>query len=44
LLDGGKWSSKLGMDALIEHNTPEDVAGGVYGQIVAFMKRPRPAG
>jgi hypothetical protein len=28
------------VDALIEHDTPEAVAGGVYGDIVAYMKRP----
>jgi hypothetical protein len=36
----GKWSSKLGRDVDIEHDTPEDVAGGVYGEVLAIMKRP----
>ncbi len=40
LLPTGMWSSKLGEDVLIEHDTPEDVAGGVYGAIFQFMKRP----
>lgn len=40
LLPSGKWSSKLGKAALIEHDTPEDVAGGVYGDIYQYMKRP----
>lgn len=40
LLPTGKWSSKLGEDVLIEHDTPEDVAGGAYGTIFQFMKRP----
>jgi len=38
----GRWSSKLGRDVDIEHDTPFDVAGGVYGEIVQFMKRPIP--
>lgn len=42
LLPNGKWSSKLGADVLIEHDTPEDVTGGVYGSLVQFMKRPLP--
>jgi hypothetical protein len=25
----------------IEHGEPEDVAGGVYGDVVQFMKRAR---
>jgi hypothetical protein len=40
LLPTGKWSSKLGQDALIEHDTPEDIAGGIYGAVIQFMKRP----
>lgn len=43
LLPSGKWSSKLGADALIEHDTPEDVAGGLYGSLLQFMTRPLPA-
>jgi hypothetical protein len=42
LLASGRWSSKLGTDALIEHDTPEAVAGGVYGTIFQFLKRPLP--
>jgi hypothetical protein len=41
LLDG-KWSSKLGDYEDIEHNTPEVVAGPLYGRVVCFLKRPRP--
>ena len=44
LLPSGKWSSKLGVDVLIEHDSPEAVAGGAYGEIVQFMKRPLSAG
>lgn len=40
LLPTGKWTSKLGEDVLIEHDSPEDVAGGVYGAVFQFMKRP----
>jgi hypothetical protein len=39
-LVNGKWTSKLGEDVDIEHDTPEDVAGGIYGEVVEIMKRP----
>jgi hypothetical protein len=39
-LPSGEWTSKLGEWELIEHGTPDDVGGGVYGSIVQFMKRP----
>jgi hypothetical protein len=39
-LPSGKWTSKLGRAEDIEHDTPEDVADGVYGSVVQFMKRP----
>ena len=42
--DSGLWTSKLGRGELIEHDTPEAVAGGVYGSISQFMKRPVPTG
>jgi hypothetical protein len=35
----GKWTSKLGEDVDIEHDAPEDVAGGIYGEVVGVMKR-----
>jgi len=35
----GKWSSKLGKAEDIEHDTPDDVAGGVYGEVVEILKR-----
>jgi hypothetical protein len=35
----GKWTSKLGRREDIEHDTPHDVSGGVYGKVVVFMKR-----
>ena len=36
-LPNGKWSSKLGKAEDIEHDSPDDVAGGVYGEVVLFM-------
>jgi hypothetical protein len=36
----GKWSSKLGKEQDIEHDAPDDVAGGLYGEVVQIMKRP----
>jgi hypothetical protein len=38
-LPNGKWTSKLGRDVDIEHDTADDVAGGVYGEVVQIMKR-----
>lgn len=38
-LPSGKWTSKLGKSIDIEHDTPDAVAGGVYGELVQFMKR-----
>lgn len=35
----GKCSSKLGKAEDIEHDTPDDVAGGVYGEVVQIVKR-----
>ncbi len=39
-LPDGRWTSKLGGAEDIEHDTAEDVAGGVYGEVVQFMRRP----
>jgi hypothetical protein len=39
-LPNGKWTSKLGKAEDIEHDTPHDVAGGIYGEVVQIMKRP----
>jgi hypothetical protein len=39
-LPDGRWTSKLGKAEDIEHDSPDDVAGGVYGEVVEFMKRP----
>ena len=38
-LPNGAWSSKLGKAEDIEHDTPDDVAGGIYGEVVEIMKR-----
>jgi hypothetical protein len=42
-LPGGRWTSKLGALEDIEHETPDDVVGGVYGAIFGFMKQPLPS-
>ena len=42
-LPNGKWTSKLGKAEDIEHDSPDDVAGGIYGEVVQFMRRPRPS-
>jgi hypothetical protein len=39
-LPDGKWTSKLGRAEAIEHDTPEDVAGGLYGEVQEYVKRP----
>jgi hypothetical protein len=39
-LGNGKWTSKLGALADIEHDTLDDIAGGDYGEVVEIMKRP----
>ena len=39
-LTNGKWTSKLGRCEDIEHDTPDDVADGVYGEVMQFMQRP----
>jgi hypothetical protein len=38
-LPGGKWTSKLGKAEDIEHDTPDVVAGGIYGEVVEIMRR-----
>lgn len=39
-LPSGKWTSKLGGNVDIEHDTPDVLAGGVYGEVFAIMRRP----
>jgi hypothetical protein len=40
-LHTGWWTSKLGRSEDIEHESPETLSGGVYGDVVQFMKRRR---
>lgn len=39
-LPNGNWTSKLGKSEDIRHDTPDDIAGGIYGEVVEFMRRP----
>ena len=41
-LSDGRWTSKIGPDEDIEHDTADDVAGGLYGDIIMYMRRPVP--
>jgi hypothetical protein len=38
-LPGGWWTSKLGPNIDIEHATLDAIAGGVYGSVVAILRR-----
>jgi hypothetical protein len=38
-LESGNWTSKLGPAEDIEHDSPHDVGGGIYGEVVKVMKR-----
>ena len=42
-LPSGLWTSKLGPAIDIEHATPDAVAGGAYGEVVAILSRTRTA-
>lgn len=42
-LPWGHWTSKLGTDVDIEHETPEELEGPSYGTVAAFMWRPAQA-
>lgn len=39
-LSNGKWTSKLEKAEDITHDTPDDVGGGLYGEVVEYMRRP----
>ena len=39
LPDGG-WTSKLGLGIDISHKTLDCIAGGLYGDVIAFLRRP----
>jgi hypothetical protein len=38
-LPNGKWTSKLGRSEDIEHDAPDDLAGGIYGELHQYMRR-----
>lgn len=38
-LPTGRWTSKLGKGIDIEHDSPDVVAGGLYGEVMQVMKR-----
>jgi hypothetical protein len=40
-LPNGKWTSKLGPDEDIEHDTPECLGGNFYGTIHCIMRKAR---
>lgn len=39
-LSDGRWTSKLDKGEDITHDSPDDLAGGLYSEVVEFMKRP----
>lgn len=41
LLANGMWSSKLGDLEDVQHKTPEDISGIIYGNPIVYMKRKR---
>lgn len=43
-LPSGSWTSKLGTAEDIEHDRPASLEGTVYGLVVRYLRRPRPAG
>ena len=38
-LNNGKWTSKLGQDIDIQHDTPACLNGPLYGNAIVFMRR-----
>ena len=38
-LPDGSWTSKLGKAQDIRHDSPDDIAGGLYGEVIEFMRR-----
>lgn len=40
-LANGRWTSKLGMYEDIEHVSPEDMSGDLYGDVHCIMRRAR---
>jgi hypothetical protein len=41
-LPNGRWTSKLGKGEDIEHDSPDVLGGGIYGEVAMYMMRPRP--
>jgi hypothetical protein len=39
----GVWTSKLGAAEDIEHNSPADLEGPIYGRVAQYLRRQRPA-
>lgn len=39
LMPNGHWRSKMGQGPVIEHNSPDSLANGIYGCPTVFMKR-----
>lgn len=39
-MPNGAWRSKMGEGPVIEHHSPESLAGGMYGEVNCFMRRP----
>jgi hypothetical protein len=39
-LDANGWTSKLGVDEDISHDSAETLTGATYGTVVCFMRRP----
>jgi hypothetical protein len=40
-LPNGRWTSKLGPDEDIEHSTPDDLSGDLYGVVHCIMRKKR---
>ena len=43
-LPTGTWAGKLSRVQNIEYSRPDDIDGGRYGEVVAFLKRAIPLG
>ena len=40
-LPNGKWTSKLGKDVDISHNSLQSIEGKIYGEVKQILKRPK---
>lgn len=43
-LSSGRWTSKLGSLEDIEHSSPAELEGAIYGTVVQYVRRAVPAG